>query len=142
LKHDKGDIKMSKLFERSEINGMELSNRFVRSATWEGMAAEDGAYTPKLMKIVTDLAEGGVGLIISSHAYIMENGQAGPWQIGVYKDEFIEGFREMTRAVKEHGSRIVLQISHAGFFANPKLIGQTPLPFQRLKGFQNPPQRP
>ena len=37
---------MSKLFESSEINGMKLSNRFVRSATWEGMAADDGACTP------------------------------------------------------------------------------------------------
>jgi hypothetical protein len=25
---------MAKLFEPSEINGMKLSNRFVRSATW------------------------------------------------------------------------------------------------------------
>jgi hypothetical protein len=31
---------MSKLFESGKINGMELSNRFVRSATWEGMAAD------------------------------------------------------------------------------------------------------
>lgn len=61
---------MPKLFERSEINGMKLSNRFVRSATWEGMAAEDGACTPKLMKLMVDLAVGGVGLIISSHAYV------------------------------------------------------------------------
>ena len=29
---------MSKLFEATTINGMKLSNRFVRSATWEGMA--------------------------------------------------------------------------------------------------------
>ena len=32
---------MSKLFELTEINGMQLSNRFVRSATWEGMAEDD-----------------------------------------------------------------------------------------------------
>jgi len=126
---------MSRLFERSEINGMELSNRFVRSATWEGMAADDGACTPKLMKIITDLAEGGVGLIISSHAYVREDGQAGPWQIGAYKDEFINGFRKMTQAVKEQGCRMVLQISHAGFFANPKLIGQTPLALSEVEGF-------
>ena len=131
---------MSKLFERSVINGMELGNRFVRSATWEGMAADDGACTPKLMKIITDLAAGRVGLIISSHAYIREDGQAGPWQIGVYKDEFIDDFREMTRAVKEHGSRIVLQISHAGFFANPKLIGQTPLAISAVEGFSKSPR--
>jgi hypothetical protein len=43
---------MSVLFESTEINGMTLSNRFVRSATWEGMAAEDGAFTPKLVDLV------------------------------------------------------------------------------------------
>ncbi|MFH1628297.1 MAG: NADH:flavin oxidoreductase [Pseudomonadota bacterium] len=132
---------MSRLFGKSKINGMELSNRFVRSATWEGMAAEDGACTPQLMKLMTDLAEGGVGLIISSHAYVRADGQAGPWQLGVYKDEFIDGYRQATRAVQEHGGRIVLQISHAGFFANPKLIGQTPVALSDVEGFSKSPHK-
>lgn len=132
---------MSRLFERSEINGMELRNRFVRSATWEGMAGEDGACIPKLIELMSDLAKGGVGLIISSHAYIREDGQAGPWQIGAYKDEFIDGFRKMTRTVKEHGCRIVLQISHAGFFANPKLIGQKPLALSEVEDFSKSPHK-
>ncbi len=42
---------MMDLFETTEINGMKLPNRFVRSATWEGMAADDGAVTPGLIKI-------------------------------------------------------------------------------------------
>ena len=79
---------MSTLFEASSIKGMQLANRFVRSATWEGMAADDGAVTPKLLKVMVDLAKGGVGLIISSHAFIREEGQAGPWQLGVYKDTY------------------------------------------------------
>ena len=132
---------MSKLFERSEINGMELGNRFVRSATWEGMAAEDGVCTPKLINLMADLAEGGVGLIISSHAYIKEDGQAGPWQIGAYKDELIDGLKKMTRAVNEHGCRSVLQISHAGFFANSKLTGQTPLAISAVEGFSKSPRK-
>ncbi len=37
------------LFETTEINGMKLANRFVRSATWEGMTADDGAATPGLI---------------------------------------------------------------------------------------------
>ena len=31
---------MAALFETSEINGMVLSNRFIRSATWAGMATD------------------------------------------------------------------------------------------------------
>ena len=73
---------MSKLFESEKIKGMELSNRFVRSATWEGMASDDGAVTPKLIETMVALAKGGVGMIITSHAYVRQEGQAGPWQIG------------------------------------------------------------
>jgi 2,4-dienoyl-CoA reductase-like NADH-dependent reductase (Old Yellow Enzyme family) len=67
---------MSKLFEPSEINGMKLKNRFVRSATMEGMASVDGTCTPRLTDFMVDLAKGGVGLIISSHCYVQNVGKA------------------------------------------------------------------
>ena len=44
---------MGTLFENSAINGLELKNRFVRSATWEGMADQDGNATPKLLETMT-----------------------------------------------------------------------------------------
>ena len=68
---------MSILFEPSEINGMKLANRFVRSATWEGMAAEDGTCTPKLTELMVQLAAGEVGMIITSHAYVLPQGSSG-----------------------------------------------------------------
>ena len=105
---------MSKLFESSELNGMTLANRFVRSATWEGMAADDGACTTKLVNLMTALAKGGVGLIISSHAYVSPEGQAGPWQLGVYSDALIPGLETMAKAVHENGGKIVMQLAHAG----------------------------
>ncbi|MHB8158309.1 MAG: NADH:flavin oxidoreductase [Desulfocucumaceae bacterium] len=118
---------MKQMFEPTEINGMILSNRFIRSATWEGMAAIDGAVTPKLIATMVDLARGGVGLIISSHSYIQPEGQATPWQLGIYKDELIPGLREMTAAVHDCGGKIIMQLSHAGKFAPEKLTGQAPL---------------
>jgi 2,4-dienoyl-CoA reductase-like NADH-dependent reductase (Old Yellow Enzyme family) len=124
---------VAKLFEASEINGMKLSNRFVRSATWEGMAAEDGGCTPGLIDLMVNLAKGGVGLIISSHAYVQKEGQTAPGQLGIYKDELIPGLNDMTAAVHDNGAKIVMQLSHAGFFAHPKLTGQTPMPPGILK---------
>src|SRR4030042_1652572 len=117
---------MSKLFESTTLNGMKLSNRFVRSATWEGMATQDGAVTPKLIDTMTALVQGGVGLIISSHAYIRPEGQAAPWQLGIHKDELIEGLQKMTAAIHEGGGKIVLQLAHAGNFAAKQLTGQPP----------------
>jgi 2,4-dienoyl-CoA reductase-like NADH-dependent reductase (Old Yellow Enzyme family) len=132
---------MSKLFETSEINGMKLANRFVRSATWEGMAADDGACTPKLIDLMAGLAKGGVGLIVSSHAYVSPEGQAGPWQVGVYDDKLIPGLEEMTAAVHENGGKIVIQLAHAGYFANAKLTGQTPMAPSNAEGFAKGPRQ-
>jgi 2,4-dienoyl-CoA reductase-like NADH-dependent reductase (Old Yellow Enzyme family) len=113
---------MSKLFESSAINGMALSNRFVRAATWEGMADIAGAPTEKLIKMMKALAEGGVGLIITSHCYVSSKGQASGGQIGINGDGLVESLRKMTAAVHDAGGKIVAQLSHAGNFAAEHLI--------------------
>lgn len=110
---------MSRLFEATHIQGMRLANRFVRSATWEGMATEEGVCTPRLVDLMGELAKGGVGLIITSHAYVSRDGQASPWQLGIYGDELISPLSMMTEKVHQAGGRIVLQLAHAGVFGAP-----------------------
>ena len=132
---------MSQMFDTTEINGMRLTNRFVRSATWEGMARDDGACSPKLVGLMSQLAKGEVGLIITGHAYVRQDGQALPWQLGIYNDELIQGLREMTQAVHEHGGRVVIQAAHAGFFASAKLTGQTPMAPSQVEGFAKSPRK-
>ena len=65
---------------------MVLANRLVRSATWEGMAGEDGSCTPAIVDVAVQLARGGVGLIITGHAFVREDGRAGPRQMAIYDD--------------------------------------------------------
>lgn len=132
---------MSKLFEPSEINGLKLKNRFVRSATWEGMATDDGACTPKLIDLMITLAKGGVGLIITSHAYVQKVGQASFRQLGIYNDDMIPGLQEMAGAIHENGSKTVCQLAHAGFFGNAKLSGQTPIAPSIVEGFAEEPRK-
>jgi len=132
---------MTKLFTPSQINGMTLSNRFVRSATWSGMATDDGASTPQLVDLMSDLAKGGVGLIISGHAYVRQDGQAGPWQLGIYKDELVPGLQDIAQAVHENGGKIILQLAHAGFYAKSALTRQTPLPPSNIDGLSKKPRK-
>ena len=115
---------MQKLFQETAINGMRLSNRFIRSATWEGLATPDGACTDRLVDVVERLAEGGVGLIITGHGYVSREGQAGPWQMGYYDDALLPGLENLARAAHRHGSRIAAQLAHAGAHAAAKLSGQ------------------
>jgi 2,4-dienoyl-CoA reductase-like NADH-dependent reductase (Old Yellow Enzyme family) len=105
------------------------------------MATDDGACTPKLIDLMANLVKGGVGLIVSSHAYVQKEGQATPWQLGVDKDELIPGLKDMTDAVHENGGKIVMQLSHGGFFSYPKLTGQTPKAPSKVEGIAKSPRK-
>jgi len=114
---------MHALFEAASIRKMKLANRFVRSATYEGMAAADGASTFTLTEKMAELAEGGVGLIITSHAFVSPEGRARPRQLGIHVDAMIPGLRNMTEAVHGKGGRIVIQLAHAGAEADSGITG-------------------
>ena len=115
---------MSELFEKTEINGMILPNRFIRSATWDGLAADDGACTRAIIDLVARLSKGGVGMIITGHAYVHPHGQHQPWQLGIHRDELITGLRKMTGAVHENDGRIVLQLGYGGAYLSKSRVRQ------------------
>jgi 2,4-dienoyl-CoA reductase-like NADH-dependent reductase (Old Yellow Enzyme family) len=114
---------MTTVFDRVSINGMDLANRFVRSATWEGLADKDGSVTPELTDKMVELAKGGVGLIITSYAFVSREGQSSPGQMAVYDDRFVPGLKDMVREVHAAGGRIALQIVHGGSFSDAGLTG-------------------
>ncbi|MBP2668044.1 MAG: NADH-dependent flavin oxidoreductase, Oye family [Deltaproteobacteria bacterium] len=114
---------MPVLFEEVRLNGMKLRNRFVRSATWEGLAGEDGSSTPRLDGMMADLAKNRVGLIVSGYAYVSQEGQSSPRQLAVHDNRFLPGLAGMAGAVHSEGGRIALQLVHGGAFSNSGLTG-------------------
>jgi 2,4-dienoyl-CoA reductase-like NADH-dependent reductase (Old Yellow Enzyme family) len=129
---------MSGLFESTFIKKMVLTNRFVRSATWEGLAGEDGSVTPRLIDVSVQLSQGGIGLIVTGHAYVSPEGQATPQQLGVYSDKLIPGLFEMTNIVHGTGGKIIMQLAHAGSYAASLISGLAPIgpsPVEKESGF-------
>ena len=118
---------MAKLFEDTHIKSLKIANRFIRSATWEGLADENGGCPPALVDRMIELANGCAGLIISGHTYVHPAGQATPWQLGADSDERINGLSAMAEAVHRAGSAIALQLAHGGLRADPKLTHTTPV---------------
>jgi len=116
-----------KVFEPITINGLTLANRFVRSATWEAMATEDGYCTPELTEYLLRVAKGGVGLIISGHSNISPKGKAGIKQLAIWQDDFIPELSKMTTLVHEAGGRIFMQLNHAGIRTATELTGDAPM---------------
>jgi 2,4-dienoyl-CoA reductase-like NADH-dependent reductase (Old Yellow Enzyme family) len=118
---------MAGLFEKTTINGMSLANRFIRSATWEGLADEHGAVTPRLTEMMVELARGEVGLTITGYAFVSPEGQSSPRQLAAYDDRFLPGLRDMVSEVHAAGGKIALQLVHGGCAANVALSGLDPV---------------
>lgn len=114
---------MVDLFDTTAIKSLTTANRFVRSATGTRFAREDGGVTAKLIQHVVDLAQGGVGLIVSGHAYVLPDGQASPHQLGIYRDAFVPGLTNLVNAVHDEGGKIVAQINHGGAHSPSALTG-------------------
>lgn len=105
---------MSTLFESAKINGIKIKNRFVRSATYEAMAGRDGKVTDQLLACMTELARGEIGLIITGHAYVAKEGQAGPRQLGIHSDEMLDSLKQVSRTIHENKGLVAVQLAHAG----------------------------
>ena len=114
---------MSMLFSPLNIRSLELPNRLLRSATWEGMADDRGYVSDALVELYRDLARGGVGLIITGYAYVSPEGKGLPGQTGIYEDGHIEGLSRIAAAIHDEGGRAIVQIVHAGGQTNQATTG-------------------
>ena len=118
---------MSLLFSPLKIGQLTLPNRFVCSATYEGMADASGRVSDAFIQRYVQLARGGVGLAITGHMFVHRSGRAMPFQTGIHQDDMIPGLKQLTSAVHAAGGRIVFQLSHGGRQTTEKMVGQRPL---------------
>ena len=101
-------------FEHITIKNMKLRNRFVRSATYDGYANISGHVTEEQIKLFSDLATGGVGLIITGMTNVHHSGQISPFQNSIASDDCIPGLKSLTDAVHNLGAKIAAELAHAG----------------------------
>ncbi|MFX1309589.1 MAG: NADH:flavin oxidoreductase [Promethearchaeota archaeon] len=102
--------------EPKKIGKIEIKNRFVRSATGERIASEEGKVTDELVQFYKVLAEGGVGLIITGVTYVHANGKGIPNQLAIDTDDLIPGLKNLTEVVHKYGKgcKIAVQLHHSG----------------------------
>ncbi|HSL92694.1 MAG TPA: NADH:flavin oxidoreductase [Candidatus Limnocylindrales bacterium] len=114
-------------FDPASIGRLQLTNRFVRSATWEGMADPNGAPTDRLISLYETLAEGGAGLLITGYAFVHEGGKQLSRTLGMHSDSLVPLLSALTRRVHDKGGTIVAQLYHGGGQANRKSSGLAPI---------------
>lgn len=104
-----------RIFSEGRIAGLQLKNRFVRSATAEG-ASPEGRMNRDGLRIYEQLARGGAGLIITGHMVAVHGGDAHENQTHIDEDRYIDTVKKIADTVHHYGAgcRVVAQITHAG----------------------------
>ncbi len=117
---------------------MTIRNRMVKSATWEGMCDADGRPTEKLINWYRNLAQGGIGLIISGYTFVRPEGKQLPGKMGIHTDDFAGEYENLIGAVHDAGGKIAVQLVHAGGQTDIKTAGRQPLAPSAVKVDQFP----
>jgi 2,4-dienoyl-CoA reductase-like NADH-dependent reductase (Old Yellow Enzyme family) len=113
------------LFNPIKIGQLELSGRFVKSATVETRCDYDGYITPNYIRHYEEVAQGGTPLIITGAASYDIYSRGVPHQLAVDDDDKIEGLKQLADTVHKYGSKIMVQIYHTARQSAPDPMGRT-----------------
>jgi 2,4-dienoyl-CoA reductase-like NADH-dependent reductase (Old Yellow Enzyme family) len=102
------------LFTPTQIGGLELKNRLVRSATFDGGADRRGHVTGWQIDLYEKLARGGAGLIVTGLFSVHPSGRLAGRQNVISDDVAVDGLRKLAAAVHRHGGKIAVQLAHGG----------------------------
>ncbi|MEE4461358.1 alkene reductase [Azotobacter chroococcum] len=117
---------MSTLFDPIKIGDLELLNRIVM-APLTRCRAEPGRVPGALMAEYY-VQRASAGLIISEATSVCPMGVGYPDTPGIWSQEQVAGWRNVTRAVHAAGGRIVLQLWHVGRISDPLYLnGELPV---------------
>jgi len=104
---------MSKLFSPITIKSVTLKNRIVISPMCQ-YSASDGFANDWHLVHLGSRAVGGAGLIIQEATAVSPEGRITPADLGLWKDEHMEKLSSIVSFVHAQGSKIGIQLAHAG----------------------------
>ena len=102
-------------FAPAKLGPVELRNRIVKAATFEGMTP-DHVVTDRLIEFHRRVAAGGVGMTTLAYCAISDEGCGTPNEI-VLGEAALPGLRRLAEAVHAEGAAAAAQIGHAGAVA-------------------------
>lgn len=102
----------------------------IRSGCYEGYS-RGGEVTEELIEHHRRTAEGGAAMTTLAYGCVVPEGRTFADQI-VLRPESETGLRKLADAVHGEGAAISIQLTHGGYFADPKVIGRRPLGASRV----------
>lgn len=103
------------LMKPGKMGRMELDNRIVAAPMGSLNGDTNGFVTENAIRYYTELARGGMGLIVVESAYtdtILSKAEDN--ELGIWSNEHVTNWARLVSCVQDQGVRVVLQLSHIG----------------------------
>ena len=103
-----------KLLSPIKIGNLEIKNRIIM-APMTCNFAKDGFITDQMIDFYEERAKGGVGVITVEDGIVdfpLGNNARNP--VAIDDDKYIPMLKKLSSAIKKHGARAAIQLSHAG----------------------------
>ena len=134
---------MSLIEQKLEMTNLTIKNRLAMPpiATYK---TNDGLVGQELIDYYNARSEGGnIGLLVTEHSYICEQGKMSKGQVSVARDDVVSDLKKLTSVIKKNGTKTICQINHAGSAANPEItgmeiVGPSPIALPRTPMPANP----
>ncbi|MFC2107488.1 NADH:flavin oxidoreductase [Bacteroidota bacterium] len=101
-------------FTPIKLRDLELKNRFIKSATYEGMS-KNGVLEKRLVEFHSRMAEHEVALTTIAYGAVNEDGLTNEDQM-VINENAINYLKEISDGVHCKGGKISIQLTHCGYF--------------------------
>jgi len=108
---------MNTLFDPVQLGDLKLSNRMIMAPLTRCRAGKNRVPNALMADYYTQRAT--AGLIISEATSVTPMGVGYPDTPGIWSNEQVEGWKQVTRAVHDAGGRILLQLWHVGRISDP-----------------------
>lgn len=117
---------MTTIFDPIKLGDLQLTNRIIMAPLTRCRA--DEGRVPSAMMAEYYVQRASAGLIISEATSITEMGVGYPDTPGIWSDDQVRGWSNITKAVHGAGGKIVLQLWHVGRISHPSYLkGEAPV---------------
>jgi 2,4-dienoyl-CoA reductase-like NADH-dependent reductase (Old Yellow Enzyme family) len=124
---------MTTLFDPLKVGALELPNRIVMAPLTRSRA-DGGGRVPNALMAEYYAQRASAGLILSEATSVTPMGVGYADTPGIWSDEQVEGWKQVTEAVHQAGGRIFLQLWHVGRISDPIFLnGDTPVAPSSIK---------
>lgn len=109
---------MKTLYQPFTVGNLTLKNRLVASAMFE-YGAEEGRITDKIAERYHQLAQGGIGGIITGMQAVTASGAVAPQMVHTEYDGYVQDMKAIADTVHQEDCKLFVQLQHCGSKTRP-----------------------